>query len=66
MKTKTVLHLFQHNDWRNLTWAQALEKFPKAVREVSPTAKPSWGSVWFVEGASGELKWFKDNFDTSN
>lgn len=65
MKTK-VLHLFQHNNWNNLTWAQALEKFPSSLREVPINGKPSWGSVWFVEGPSGELKWFKDNFDSSD
>jgi hypothetical protein len=65
MKTK-VLRLFQHSNFFNLTWAQALEKFPNSLREVSVGEKPSCGTIWFVEGPSGELKWFKDSADSSN
>jgi hypothetical protein len=63
---KTVLRLYQHQDWSNLTWAQALEKFPTCLIEVREDGIPSWGSVWFVQGQSGELSYFKENFDSSD
>ena len=63
---KTVLRLYQHQDWSNLTSAQALEKFPTCLIEVREDGIPSWGSVWFVQGQSGELSYFKENFDSSD
>lgn len=63
---KKVLRLFQHQDWSNLSWAQALEKFPKCLIEVNENGIPSWGSVWFIEGENGELVYFKYNFDSSD
>jgi hypothetical protein len=63
---KTVLRLYQHQDWSNLTWEQALEKFPNCLVEVPEDGIPSWGSVWFVQGQNGELSYFKENFDSSD